>query len=106
LLNVIAQGESQALRGRPQDQSEASYQTWPSAAELLVDRAWSTQRAINFIIGVRPLGYEPTIDTSRGLRGVRSARPANQETLLGETWIDEHTVCLPFADGIVEFTVE
>jgi hypothetical protein len=40
------------------------------------------------------------------LRVVRSARPANQETLLGETWIDEHTVCLPFADGIVEFTVE
>jgi methionyl-tRNA formyltransferase len=106
LLNVIANGRSQALRGSPQDQSDASYQTWPSPVELLVDRTWSVQRVINFIIGVRPLGYEPTIDTSRGLRVVHSARRANQETLFGETWIDEHTVCLSFADGVIEFAVE
>lgn len=105
LLDVITHARSQARQGSVQDESEASYQTWPSADELLIDRGWSAQRVINFVVGVRPLGYEPEINTTHGVRVIRSARCTNKVAPFAETWLDERKVCLPVADGMIEFTV-
>ena len=105
LLNVIARVNMDALPGSVQNESIASYQTWPNAGELLIDRDWNTQRVINFVVGVRPLGYEPAINTSRGSHLIRSTRRANDHALFGETWLDDRTVRLPFVDGTVEFTL-
>jgi hypothetical protein len=105
LLDVIAQAGSGMLQGVEQDEASASYQTWPAADELLVDRDWNVQRVLNFVIGIRPLGYEATISTTRGIRVVRSARASNQPGRRGEKWLDDRVVCMPVADGAVEFTV-
>lgn len=105
LLDVVMRAKSQTLRGSVQDESVASYQTWPSANELIIDRNWSAQHVINFVVGVRALGYEPAFETTHGLRVIRSARLANEETRFEETWCDEHSVYVLFVDGTVEFTV-
>jgi len=76
----------------------------PFNQELSVDYD-ALQRVINFVVGVRPLGYEPAINTSRGSHLIRSARRANDHALFGETWLDDRTVRLPFVDGTVEFTL-
>ncbi|HVX31282.1 MAG TPA: formyltransferase family protein, partial [Nitrolancea sp.] len=105
LLTVLERASWGTLHGTTQDEASATYQSWPSADELLIDRDWSVQRVLNFVIGIRPLGYEPAIDTSRGLRLVRTARSIDRSAENTEVWVNETTVCLRFADGVVEFTV-
>jgi methionyl-tRNA formyltransferase len=105
LARVAAQAQDGTLHGSAQNDAEATYQTWPTAEELLIDPTWGVQRVINFVVGVRPLGYEPALNTTRGLRFVRSARRTEQDMNFSESWLDEQTVRLRFSDGVVEFTL-
>jgi methionyl-tRNA formyltransferase len=105
LLEVISRAGGEALHGSSQNETEASYQTWPNADQLIVDHSWTVQHVINFVIGVRPLGYEPLVDTASGMRVVESARLADREASGGEAWLDEQTVRMSFADGVIEFSV-
>jgi hypothetical protein len=63
------------------------------------------QRVLNFVIGIGPLGYDATINTTRGVCVIRSSRATNHDNCVGETWLDEKTVCVPFANRTVEFTL-
>jgi methionyl-tRNA formyltransferase len=107
LINVIAQLDSRKSDPRPQDETLASYQSWPANTDLLIDRNWSVQRALNFVAGVIPLGYSPRVATLRGTYVISSARRAGISCeSASDSWRNETTACVTVADGAVEFTLE
>lgn len=46
----------------PQDETLASYETWPGEHDLALPRDWTSEHAWRFTRGVMPLGYQPTIE--------------------------------------------
>ena len=107
LIEAINGFHAERPTPKPQDETLASYQSWPTDAELIIDRTWPTQRALNFVAGVIPLGYTPRIATARGTFVIRSAkRPHEVDESAEGYWSDDATVCVAFSDGELEFTLE
>ena len=102
LIDVIKRAQSDNLHGQPQEESAATYQTWPSPDQIQIDSSWNVQHAVNFVLGIRSLGYEPAIATAGGPRMIHSLRIVEPGLSAGETWHDEHTVSVTLADGTVE----
>jgi methionyl-tRNA formyltransferase len=85
------------IDGRPQDETGASYQTWPGPDDLVLDRGWTARRAFNFVRGAA--GYGPfLVETDNRAFAVREAIAWSERASAGP---DE--LCVRFADAYVSF---
>lgn len=61
LASAIPAIEPRATPCLPQDESRATYESWPEEDDLWISPDWQVERAYAFARGVIPLGYEPMI---------------------------------------------
>lgn len=93
-------------RRTPQDEREATYQPWPTAADLVIDPGWSAQRAFNFIRGVIPLGYTPMVETGTGRFAVSGATGFDEHATIGEpNAMKGHELAVQCSHGVLYVTV-
>lgn len=106
LVDVVERVGADRTSRRTQDDTKATYQSWPSEHELEINRNWSVQHTLNFVAGVIPLGYEPWVTTERGSVLVSDAcRVESVSEAVVESWLDNKSVRIAVADGIVELKI-
>lgn len=82
LVKCIATAMQDDDAGRPQSDTEATYEGWPDDADLFISERWPVEQAYHFARGVIPLGYHPLIDpdaTRRQLIAVDSVEPGTTQ---------------------------
>jgi methionyl-tRNA formyltransferase len=106
LVDVIDRLETERFVTRAQDESRASYQSWPSRRDLEIHRYWTVQHTLNFVAGVIPLGYQPWVTSGRGSVQVSAAwKIDSNPTPLIESWPDGQSVLIAVTDGRVELKI-
>ena len=71
LLDVLPELEGRLRTATPQASRGASYQSWPTSDDLLIDPLeWDASHLFHFCRGVLPLGYAPSIRTPHGYREI------------------------------------
>ncbi len=89
-----------------QDEREATYQSWPSTSDLVIDPGWSARRAFNFVRGVIPLGYTPVIETGTGRLAVSGALGFDEHAVLDKKIaIDGRELAVQCDPGVLYLTV-
>lgn len=72
LADAVMQMAQGTMELAPQAEAEASYESWPTDADLVLHSKWPVERAWHFARGVIPLGYHPLVQ--HGDDGVRAVR--------------------------------
>ncbi len=106
LVDVIDAIRSQTASEWRQDESDASYQSFPTTNDLVLQTDWTVQRALNFVRGIIPLGYAPIFETEKGRYEVRhiQAGPVGSE-IEQEAWLTNDMVRVGFQDGTADIAV-
>uniref|UniRef100_A0A7C2WSD5 Formyl transferase N-terminal domain-containing protein n=2 Tax=Thermorudis TaxID=1649508 RepID=A0A7C2WSD5_9BACT len=103
LVSAIHALSAGRARSFSQPEEQASYFSWPRAEDLEIGPDWPAWRAVHFLNGVLPLGYQPVYRSPDGdlvavrrlLRWCRTAREAGEHALvLRGSW-------LPLRDGVL-----
>lgn len=76
VAELVAALQAGPWTGEPQDEAAASYQPWPTAADFMVDTAWSAGRAFAFMRGTADWGL-----------------PYRVAGVERELWLDEAVAC-------------
>ncbi len=105
LASVVAALLTRRARETEQDEAAASYQSFPTSPDLLVDPNWPVQRALNFVAGVIPLGYSPLVQTRRGTFHLQTAKARTDTFMSPETWIGDNRVVIKLVDGVLDIQV-
>lgn len=95
LADAVRHYQSGELVVRPQDETAATYETWPTAADLAISPDWTVELAYHFVRGVIPLGYEPIVEVD-GTRFTVRAAPHAPGTGPGR-----QTTRLRLSDGVL-----
>lgn len=90
--NVISTVEQHATRGEPQNEMLASYESWPTVEDFVIDTNRYALQAWNFIRGVAPRGVPVRVKTASGTVHVSDALARGES---------DDVVAIPTADQVV-----
>lgn len=100
LRSVITSIETSTRLARSQDESAATYETWPTASDYSIDTRRTARSAYNFIRGIAHRGVPVTIMI--GDQTVLTTEAVAYGNTEGQVnWPADGQVAIPFEDGVL-----
>ena len=90
----------------PQDETTASYFSWPEKKDFEIDTSWSAERVFRFMRGTRETGQHHSIEIEGERFLLVSALRYTPDAVLGKQYEKAGTtMSIQFASGVVEVVV-